>query len=162
LQVFVGAFRGGKRGGSRTAHLHAAAADAASADAASTEADLPVTTWRTSRPRSRQKADHPADKAGSSRQTTAQAQVQPEHKGNQEQQQEEEEGSQAEQIGDEEAEEKEEEEEEEEEEDDHIEEDEEADAAAAAPMHAEESGELMFEADVVDALANLPSSQPLE
>ncbi|KAL0050522.1 hypothetical protein WJX82_001437 [Trebouxia sp. C0006] len=158
--VFVGAFRGGKRGGSRTAHLHAAAADAASS-----EADLPVTTWRSSRPRSRQKADHPADKAASSRQNPAQAQAQPEHKGNQDQQQqEEEEGSQAEQIEDEEAEatEEKEEEEEEEEEDEQIEEDEEADADdAAAPMHAEESGELMFEADVVDALANLPSSQPL-
>lgn len=158
----MGAFRGGKRGGSRTAHLHAAAAHTASS-----EADLPVTTWRSSRPRSRQKADHPADKAASSRQKSAQAQAQPEHKGNQDQQQqEEEEGSQAEQIEDEEAEateeKEEEEEEEEEEEDEQIEEDEEADADdAAAPMHAEESGELMFEADVVDALANLPSSQPL-
>ncbi len=148
----MGAFRGGKRGGSRTAHLHAAAADAALS-----EADLPVTTWRTSRPRSRQKADLSADKAGSSRQNTAQAQAG--HKGNQEQQQDEEEGSQAEQIEAEEAEEK--EEEEEEEEDEQLEEDEEADAVAAAPMHAEESGELMFEADVVDSLANLPSSQPL-
>ncbi|KAL0035689.1 hypothetical protein WJX79_008812, partial [Trebouxia sp. C0005] len=157
--VFVGAFRGGKRGGSRTAHLHAAAADAAAS-----EGDLSVTTWRTSRPRSRQKADHPADKAASSHQNTAQAQAQLEHKGNQGQQQDEEEGGQAEQVEDEEAEAEgkdEEEEEEEEEEDEDIEEDEEADAATAAPMHAEESGELMFEADVVDALANLPSSQPL-
>ena len=153
----MGAFRGGKRGGSRTAHLHAAAADAALS-----EADLPVTTWRTSRPRSRLKADHPADNAASSRRSTTQAQAQLEHKGNQEQQQDEEEGSQAEQIEDEEAEaEEKEEEEEEEEEDGHSEEDEEADAVAAAPMHAEESGELMFEADVVDALANLPSSQPI-
>lgn len=155
----MGAFRGGKRGGSRTAHLHAAAADAAAS-----EGDLSVTTWRTSRPRSRQKADHPADKAASSHQNTAQAQAQLEHKGNQGQQQDEEEGGQAEQVEDEEAEAEgkdEEEEEEEEEEDEDIEEDEEADAATAAPMHAEESGELMFEADVVDALANLPSSQPL-
>ncbi|DBB01439.1 hypothetical protein WJX77_003930 [Trebouxia sp. C0004] len=156
--VFVGAFRGGKRGGSRTAHLHAAAADVTSS-----EADLPVTTWRTSRPRSRQKADHPADKAASSRPNPTQAEAQQEPKGKQEQQQDEEECSQAEQIEDEDAdaEQKEEEEEQEEEEDDHIEEEEEADAAAPAPMHAEESGELMFEADVVDALANLPSSQPL-
>ena len=155
--MFVGAFRGGKRGGSRTAHLHSSAADATSS-----EADLPVTTWRTSRPRSRQKADHPADEAASSRQNRTQAQGQPEHKGEREQQQDEEEGGQAEQIEEEEAEaEEKDEEEEEEEEDDHIEEDEEAGAAAAAPMHAEESWELMFEADVVDALANLPSSQPL-
>ncbi len=141
MQVFVGSFRGGKRGGSRTAHLKAAASDTAVA-----ETDLPETTWRSSRPRSRANAQ-PADTAPNSRQSRAQ----PRHEAD---------------SGEEEAEEEEEHVQEEDavqaadEEEEDIDEEEEGGGSEAVPMDAEESGELMFEAEVVDALATLPSSQP--
>lgn len=37
---------------------------------------------------------------------------------------------------------------------------EEEELPVAATMHAEESGELVFEVDVIDALASVPASQP--
>lgn len=144
--MFVGSFRGGKRGGSRTAHLKAAAAEEGPA-----EADLPATTWRTSRPRSRQQAGHPVNRAPSSRQSPAQVEhstdpgKQPAEDADEEQNEDD-----VEEIEDE----------GEEGEDEEVEEDEEGNMAAAGSMHAEESGELMFEAEVVDALAAVPSSRP--
>lgn len=135
----MGSFRGGKRGGSRTAHLKAAAADAGPA-----EADLPATTWRTSRPRSRQQA---VNRAPSSRQSPAQVEQSTDH------------GERPAEDADEEVEPvKDDDDEVEEGEDEEVEEDEQM--AVAGSMHAEESGELMFEAEVVDALAQLPSSRP--
>ena len=140
LQVFVGSFRGGKRGGSRTAHLKQAAADTASAS----ESDLPATTWRSTRPRAPR--SRPAEPAGSSRQFPSADPALDE----------EEAGEAVETEGDEEV------SDEVDDADELIEEEEEETKPSSSHgvIHTEESGELMFEADVVDALPGLASSQP--
>ena len=138
----MGSFRGGKRGGSRTAHLKTAAASSESAPVTSASSHEPAAiTWGTSRAQrsssSRRPAKHPAEMAGNSRQAGANAQ-----QANRKQQQvaDEEEDEQISETEGEEAEGSEDEE--------------------AAGLHVEESGELVFEADVVDALGTLTNSQP--
>ena len=154
-QVFVGSFRGGKRGGSRTAHLKAPAGD----DAAATAAGPIPSAWRSTR--ARQPASCQAAMScqkGSSTHslaTPASDEAEPiedEDEDEQgQQQQDEEDGVDGE--------------EEDEEISDMEDEEEEGKTtmmaeSRAAVMHVEDSGELVFEVDVVDALASMPGSQP--
>ena len=158
LQVFVGSFRGGKRGGSRTAHLKATAAEAeVTTEEEEEEADSPMTTWRSANAQ-RSTCPHPAKplagKVRNSRQTAAQAEPKLAEVGDKEKQvqEEEDEPISEDDEGEQAA-------EEEEKIEDEATEDEEGQAGG---LRVEESGELVFEAEVVDALASLPSSQPQE
>lgn len=156
-KVFVGSFRGGKRGGSRTAHLKAPAAQAA-AEAAPAAAPKP-SPWRTTR--SRQPASRQAPSATSSRQDRGHLSVAPAIGPNEAEpieDEEDEEGvdPEAEEVHTE-GNEMEQDDEDEEVSDMEAEEE---DELMAGAMHAEGSGELVFEVDVVDALAGIPTSQP--
>ena len=154
LQVFVGSFRGGKRGGSRTAHLKATAAEAEVTTEEEEEADSPITTWRSAKAQ-RSTCHHPAKqlagKVRNSCQTAAQAEPKLAEVGDKEKQvqEEEDEPISEDDEGEQAA-------EEEEKIEDEATEDEEGKAGG---LRVEESGELVFEAEVVDALASLPSSQ---
>lgn len=154
----MGSFRGGKRGGSRTAHLKAPAGD----DAAAVSRQNPTpSAWRSARSRqpasrqaavSRQKDSHSHSLAAPTLTLDEAEPIEDEDEDEQgQQQQNEEDGVNAE---------------EEDEEISDVEDEEEAgrtglltDSRADA-IHVEDSGELVFEVDVVDALASMPGSQP--
>lgn len=154
----MGSFRGGKRGGSRTAHLKAPAV-AAAAEAAPAASPKP-SPWRTTR--SRRPASRQAPPAAASHQnkhsTDAASTVDPDEAEPIEDGEDEEgvdpEAEEVHAEGDHM------EQDDEDEEISDMEDEEEEDQAAAGAMHAEGSGELEFEVDVVDALAGMTTSQP--
>ena len=157
----MGSFRGGKRGGSRTAHLKAPAAEAA-AEAAPTAAPAAApkpSPWRTTR--SWQPASRQAPPAKSTRQIRGNLSVDPAIDIDEAEpiEEEDEEGINSESTGVRTEVDGMEQDDEDEEVSD-MEAEEEEDQPMAGTMHAEGSGELVFEVDVVDALAGIPTSQP--
>ena len=157
-KVFVGSFRGGKRGGSRTAHLKAPAAEVAGE--AAPAAALKPSPWNTTR--SQQPGPHQAPPATTSRRNRGNPSVHPATDLDEAEPIEDEDGEEgidpeAEGVH---AEGDDMEQDDEDEEVSDMEAEEEEEKPMAGAMNAEGSGELVFEVDVVDALAGIPTSQP--
>ena len=151
----MGSFRGGKRGGSRTAHLKAPTSEAAPAASAAAPKPSPWRTTRSRQPASRQtlpataSRQHRGDPGAASATNADEAEpiedeedaaegVEPDPEADAEGLEQEDEED--EEISDMEAEQEE--------------------HSVAGIMHAGDSGELVFEVDVVNALASVPASQP--